>query len=313
METQRPAERPHDIPYGLLAAVTRSSVKAHLFGTDTYTREAAWTFGDHPAALLRTALCVLKPDAAVGRRYGAALQALRDNGFRPVDALRFRHNRLTIRETWRFQLNFADRERIATMELYLRSLDCVLLVLHDEHHRPGGVPGSVRLASLKGPATAELRRPEHLRERLGALNGLFNFVHTTDEPIDVMRDLGLLLETERRELVRDRVLSGHDASDEVTRLRQEVEESVAPHDLDPERSWRRLAESGSPAGALARVRARGSDVTAAELLGAAHHPDADPGDLWDLLSVLTATVRFNTPGIERIFPNVLLSAWQDQA
>ncbi|QLJ00542.1 hypothetical protein HZZ00_05770 [Streptomyces sp. NEAU-sy36] len=313
METQRSAERPHDIPPGLLAAVTRSPVKERLFGTDTYTREAAWTFGDHTDELLRTALCVLKPDAAVGRRYGTALQALRDNGFRPLDVVRFRHDRLTIRETWRFQLNFADRERIATMELYLRSLDCVLLVLRDEQHRPGAVPAAVRLASLKGPATAERRRPEHLRERLGALNGLFNFIHTTDEPLDVLRDLGLLLEPGRRERVRDRMVSGHDATDEVTRVFAAIEDTVEPHDLDPERSRRRLESAGSPAGALARLHARGTAVTAAELLQAAHHPDADPGDLWDLLSVLTATVRFNTPGIERIYPNVLLTAWQEQA
>ncbi|WP_164540336.1 nucleoside-diphosphate kinase [Streptomyces abyssomicinicus] len=313
METQRSTERPHDIPRELLDAVTRSPVKAHLFGIDTYTREAAWTFRDHTGELLRTALCVLKPDAAVGRRYGAALQALADNGFRPVDVLRFRHDRLSIRETWRFQLNFADRERIATMELYLRSLDCVLLVLRDERHRAGAVPAAVRLAALKGPATAELRRPEHLRERLGALNGLFNFLHTTDEPIDVLRDLGLLLEPSRRELVRERMVSGHDATDETRRIREEVEGSVPEHDLDPDAGWRRLEKSGSPAGALARARARGAAVTPAELLRAAHHPDADPGDLWDLLAVLTATVRFNTPGIERIYPNVLLGAWQEPA
>ncbi|QKW29900.1 hypothetical protein HUT11_30090 [Streptomyces seoulensis] len=313
METQGSVERPHDIPRELMAAVTRSSVKAHLFGIDTYTREAAWTFGGHAPELLRTALCVLKPDAAVGRRYGAALQALRDNGFRPVDVLPFRHDRLTIRETWRFQLNFADRERVATMELYLRSLDCVLLVLRDEEYRPGAVPAAVRLASLKGPATAELRRPEHLRQRLGALNGLFNFVHTTDEPIDVMRDLGLLLDTRRREGVRERMLAGHDASAEVELIRGEVERSVPAHDLDPLRSWRRLEESGAPAGALARARAGGDTVTAAQLLRAAHHPDAEPGDLWDLLAVLTDTVRFNVPGIERIYPNVLLSAWQEQS
>lgn len=312
MQTQRSAERPHDVPRELMAALTRSPVKEDLFGTDTYTRESAWTFGGHTEDLLRTALCVLKPDAAAGRRYGAALRALDDNGFRPVDALSFRHNRLTIRETWRFQLNFADRERIATMEMYLRSHDCVLLVLRDERYRPGAVPGAVRLASLKGPATAAQRRPEHLRERLGALNGLFNFLHTTDEPLDVMRDLGLLLGPGRRELVRDRIAAGHDARDEVARLREEVEGAVAAHDLDPAASWLRLAESGSPAGALARVHARGTAVTAAELLRAARHPDAAPGDVWDLLSVLTDTVRFNVPGIARIYPNVLLSAWQEQ-
>ncbi|MGW7361942.1 hypothetical protein ACWGI8_00580 [Streptomyces sp. NPDC054841] len=310
--TGNPGERAHDIPQDLLAAVTRSPVKARLFGADTYLREAAWTFGDHVDDMLGVTLCVLKPDTAVGRRYRTALEALRDHGFHPVDVLRLRHNRLTIRETWRFQLNFADRERIATMDLYLRSLDSVLLVLRDERHRPGDIPASVRLASLKGPAIAELRRPEHLRERLGALNGLFNFVHTADEPIDVLRDLGLLLEQGRREQVRERILVRHDAREEAEQIFDAIEGETEPHDLDPEQSWLRLTKSGAPVGEAARARAAGRTVTAAELLRAAHHPDADPGDLWDLLSVLTATVRFNTPGVERIFPNVLLSAWQEE-
>lgn len=309
--TGNPGERMHDIPPRLLAAITRSPVKARLFGADTYLREAAWTFADHVDDVLGTALCVLKPDAAVGRRYGTAVEALRDHGFRPVDVLRVRHSRLTIRETWRFQLNFADRERIATMDLYLRSLDSVLLVLRDERHRPGAVPASVRLASLKGPATAELRRPEHLRERLGALNGLFNFVHTADEPIDVLRDLGLLLEEGDRIRVRTRILARHDASEEARRVFDAIESATPPHDLDPERSWQRLTRSAAPAGETARARAAGRTVTATELLRAAQHSDADPADLWDLLSVLTTSVRFNTPGIERLFPNVLLSAWEE--
>ncbi|MCX4692834.1 nucleoside-diphosphate kinase [Streptomyces sp. NBC_01408] len=310
--TGNPDERAHDIPPQLLAAVTRSPVKARLFGADTYLREAAWTFGEHLDALQGITLCVLKPEAAVGRRYGTALEALQEHGFRPVDVLRLRHSRLTIRETWRFQLNFADRERIATMDLCLQSLDSVLLVLQDERHRPGDVPASVRLAALKGPATAELRRPEHLRERLGALNGLFNFVHTADEPIDVLRDLGLLLEQPQRERVRGRLLARHDAREEARRICDAIERETEPHDLDPEQSWLRLAKSVAPAGEAARARAAGRTVTPAELLRAAQHPDADPGDLWDLLSILTATVRFNTPDIERIFPNVLLGAWQEE-
>ncbi|MFJ1867968.1 hypothetical protein ACIOD1_25480 [Streptomyces sp. NPDC088097] len=310
--TRNPEERAHDIPPQLLAAVTRSPVKARLFGADTYLREAAWTFAEDADVLGGTTLCVLKPDAAVGRRYGTALEALRDNGFHPADVLRVRHSRLTIRETWRFQLNFADRERIAAMDLYLGSLDCVLLVLRDERHRPGDVPASVRLAALKGPATAELRRPEHLRARLGALNGLFNFVHTADEPIDVLRDLGLLLEQPRRERVRERLLARHDASEEARRICDTIEAETPPHDLDPERSLHRLTRSAGPAGDVARAGRAGATVTPADLLRAAHHPDADPADLWDLLSVLTATLRFNTPGIERIFPNVLLGAWQEE-
>ncbi|MFF7988433.1 hypothetical protein ACFZDG_01410 [Kitasatospora xanthocidica] len=308
--TVNPAGVMHDIPPQVLAEVTRSAVKARLFGVDNYFREACWTFGEDVREVLPVALCVLKPESAVGRRYDTALRALLDNGFRPVDVLRFRHDRLTIRETWRFQLNFAAPERIATMDLVLPSLDSVLLVLADERWRPGGIPGSVRLAALKGPSAAELRKPEHLRQRLGAINGLFNFVHTTDEPIDVLRDLGLLCSAERRELVRERIRERHDALPETRRVLEEIEAATEPHDLDLEASWERLVKSGAPAGELARRRAAGEEVTVRELQDAARHPQADPRDHWDLLAVLTSTITFNVPDVERIFPNVLLSAWQ---
>ncbi|WP_433125235.1 hypothetical protein ACQPWW_22215 [Micromonospora sp. CA-240977] len=305
------AARRHDIPADLLAALTRSPVKARMFAADNYFREATWTFGDHVQDVLGIASCVLKPDAAVGRRYGIALQALREHGFTPVDVLRVRHNRLTIRETWRFQLNFADRHRIATMDLYLRSLDSVLLILRDDRHRPGGVPGSVRLASLKGPATARLRRPEHLRERLGAINGLFNFLHTTDEPLDVLRDLSVLLPPADRERVLRRICSPRDVGQECAETFAAIEAVTEPHDLDVGNSWKRLSESDAPVGDLSRRQRAGERISAVELLAAAHHPDAQPSEFWDLLTVLTDTVRFNVPDIERLYPNVLLEAWQE--
>ncbi|TQJ23676.1 hypothetical protein FBZ33_3986 [Micromonospora sp. A202] len=307
------APRMHDIPADVLAALTRSPVKARLFGADNYFREAVWTFGGHVHEVLGIALCVLKPEAAVGRRYGVALQALREHGFAPVDVLRVRHNRLTIRETWRFQLNFADRYRIAAMDLLLQSLDCVLLVLRDDRYRPNGVPGAVRLASLKGPATARLRRPDHLRERLGAINGLINFIHTTDEPLDVLRDLSVLLPPADRERVLRRMCARHDAGPECTQTFAAIEAVTEPHDLDVGNSWKRLSDSDAPAGDLARRHRAGEPISPVELLAAAHDQHAQPRDFWDLLTVLTDTVRFNVPDIERIYPNVLLEAWQEAA
>lgn len=303
----------HDVPEHVLAAVTRSPVKAALYGVDNYFREGCWTFADQLDDVLRTTLCVLKPEAAAGRRYRVALQALRDSGFRPVDVLRFRHNRLTIRETWRYQFNFAARERIAAMDLVLPTHDSVLLVVQDEQWGPGRVPASVRLTDLKGPSAPELRRPEHLRRRLGAVNGLFNFMHTSDEPIDVMRELSLLTEWERREQVKARIRAGHDALAEAEAAFTELEAATPEHDLDLERSWQRLTESPAPAGELARVRAKGGEVALADVMAAARSSLADPADHWDLLSVITHTIEFNTPGIGRIFPNVMLSAWQADA
>ncbi|WP_431043044.1 hypothetical protein ACQUSR_14890 [Streptomyces sp. P1-3] len=301
----------HDIPPALVRTVTRSDTKAQLYGVDNYFRESSWLFGDDLDDVLRTTLCVLKPEAAAGRRYRPALDALRDNGFRPVDVVRFRHNRLTVRETWRFQLNFASRERIDAMDLVLGTADSVLLVLRDERWTPDSVPAAVRLTALKGPSDPAQRRPEHLRSRLGAVNGLFNFTHTSDEPIDVMREIAIVCDADRRQLLRTRIRDGFDAVPEAVAAFEALEAEVPAHDLDLENSWRRLAGAEGHVGDLARARAAGREVPATEVAAAVRARVADPGQHWDLLSVLTHTLRFNEPGIERIFPNVLLSSWQD--
>ncbi|MGW4272672.1 nucleoside-diphosphate kinase [Streptomyces seoulensis] len=303
----------HDIPPALIGEVTRSATKARLYGVDNYFRESSWLFGDEPDDVLGITLCVLKPETAAGRRYRRALQALEENGFRPVDVVRFRHNRLTVRETWRFQLNFAGRERVDAMDLVLGSADSVLLVLKDERWAPGRVPAAVRLTALKGPSDPAQRRPEHLRSRLGAVNGLFNFTHTSDEPIDVMREIAVLCDGERRRLLRTRVREGYDARPEATAAFDDLESQVAEHDLDLANSWRRLAAAPGPAGDLARARAAGQEIPATAVARAIRDGSAGPEHHWDLLTVLTHTLRFNEPGIGRLFENVLLSAWQDTA
>ncbi|MEU9047974.1 MULTISPECIES: hypothetical protein [unclassified Kitasatospora] len=300
----------HDIPRHVLEAVTRSPAKAALYGVDNYFREGCWTFGEQLEDVLGVTLCVLKPEAAAGRRYRVAFQALADNGFHPVDVLRFRHDRLTIRETWRYQFNFAARERIDAMDLVLPTIDSVLLVVKDSQWRPARVPASVRLTALKGPSAPELRRPEHLRRRLGAVNGLFNFMHTSDEPIDVIRELSILAGPRRRDVVRDRIRAGYDARAEAEAAFDDLEAQTPAHDLELEKSWERLTESTAPAGELARIRAKGGEIALADVLAATRSAFADPADHWDLLSVITHTIEFNTPGIQRIFPNVMLDSWQ---
>ncbi|WP_179280204.1 nucleoside-diphosphate kinase [Actinacidiphila glaucinigra] len=300
----------HDIPHAALVRLTRSFTKAELYSVDNYFREGLWTFSDDLDDVLGVTLGILKPEAAPGRRYHTALQALIENGFLPVDAMRFRHDRLTIRETWRYQMNVASRERIATMDIMLPAADSILMVLKDLRWRPGQTPASVRLTSLKGPSDPAQRDAHHLRRRLGAVNRQLNFLHTSDEPIDVIRELSVLCPAERRELVKARIRSGHDASAELRETFAEIEQSVPAHDLDLEKSWERLAESKAPAGFLARERSQGRDIKAEEVITAARHPSADHRDLWDLISIMTHTVECNTPGVGRIFPNIELSAWE---
>ncbi|WP_151770051.1 hypothetical protein [Streptomyces abyssomicinicus] len=293
-----------EVPSDLLDTVTWSERKADLYAVDQYFREASWTFGDIVPQMLGIALCMLKSEATAGRRLRPALRILREAGFCPVDVIPFRHDRLTIREVWRYQFNIADRRRIEAMDVILPSTRTVALVLKDERWHPGAIPAAVRLNGLKGPADPRLRRPEHLRHQLGVVNGLFNFTHISDEPADVLRELAVICDEPRRELVRRRILQDHDARPEALAVFQELEDRHPEHDFDLENSWQRLAAGPGP---LGEAGTRRPDLE--EMLDLTRRTPLDSPHRWDLLTVVTHLLtEMNVGDVGPIVPNVT-EAW----
>ncbi|MFJ1867965.1 hypothetical protein ACIOD1_25465 [Streptomyces sp. NPDC088097] len=307
-----PVDRLTEIDPRIREAVTWSREKADLYAVDQYFREACWAFGDIVPQMLGIALCMLKPEATAGRRLRPALRILREEGFHPVDAVRFRHDRLTIREVWRYQFNIASRERIEAMDAILPSTDTVALVLRDERWSPGALPAAVRLNALKGPADPALRGPQHLRHRLGVVNGLFNFTHISDEPADVLRELAVICDEPRRDLVRRRVLAGHNARPEVLATFQDLEGEHPEHDFDLEASWRRLEAAPGAPGEPARRRARGERPSLDTVLALTRATPVDSPHRWDLLTVVTHLLtEMNVPGVTPSVPNVT-EAWRPE-
>ncbi|MGW7523818.1 hypothetical protein [Streptomyces sp. NPDC054783] len=293
-----------EIAADVLDTVSWSEHKADLYAVDQYFREAIWTFGDIVEQMLGIAVCMLKPEATAGRRLRPALRVLREAGFHPVDAVRFRHDRLTIREVWRYQFNIASRRRIEAMDVILPSTETVALVLRDERWRPGTVPAAVRLNALKGPAEPSLRKPEHLRHQLGVVSGLFNFTHISDEPADVLRELAVICDEPRRALIRRRILENHDARPEVLNIFQEMEDQHPEHDFDLEASWRRLAAAPGPLGEAGKRR-----PGLKEMLDLTHRTPLDGAHRWDLLTVVTHLLtEMNVDGVTPTVPNVT-EAW----
>ncbi|MGW7361945.1 hypothetical protein ACWGI8_00595 [Streptomyces sp. NPDC054841] len=305
-----PVDRLTEVGAGIREAVTWSDEKADLYAVDQYFREACWTFGDIVPRMLGVALCMLKPEATAGRRLLPALRILREAGFRPVDAVRFRHDRMTIREIWRYQFNIASRERIEAMDVILPSTDTVALVLKDERWTPGAVPAAVRLNALKGPADPLLRGPQHLRHRLGVVNGLFNFTHISDEPADVLREIAVICDEPRRELMRQRILDEHDARPEVLGIFQDLERLHPEHDFDLEASRRRLAAAPGLLGEPAGRGAHGAQPSLDEMLALTRATPVDSPYRWDLLTVVTHLLtEMNVPGVAPTVPNVT-EAWR---
>ena len=188
----------------LAASLSALPVKRALFAVDSYFRDG-WDdlleVVPEPSALLHThATLLLKPDAVAGRRLEAALDWLLEQGALVVAAERIRLDRHTTRAMWWYQWNVATRERRELADALVTAGESLLLVARLPD---APTPATLRLSNLKGPADPAKREPWQLRQRLDNDNFLINFVHTADEPADLVREFGILLDgPDRRRLSR---------------------------------------------------------------------------------------------------------------
>lgn len=228
--------------------LTRSSTKAELYSVDPYYRDGwdalAATCGD-PASVVdlawRSVGVLLRPDALAAGRVEVFLDTMAALSLRPVAHRRLDFTRLMVRELWRYQLNIATRQRIRAMDALLRARPGLLVVLVGES---GPIPVCVSLRSVKGPSDPRRRKPDTLRARLSDVQAsAVTLVHSPDEPIDWIRDLGLFVDPADLPRLLDEVAAGHDATADVRReadLLQAVLGPLAPATAEDERRARAL-------------------------------------------------------------------------
>lgn len=118
-------------------------------------------------------------------------------GFLPVGACVVCLDRGGVRALWWWHLKRATAERLILLEA-VAGLGPGLLVLY---RHPAGDPAR-RLTRLKGGNDPAGRPADSLRSVAGSPNRLLTMVHTSDDPLDVVRELAVFLPwRERAELV----------------------------------------------------------------------------------------------------------------
>ncbi|WP_163511843.1 nucleoside-diphosphate kinase [Fodinicola acaciae] len=204
-----------------------SPEKRVVFGSDPYVVE---TWRELPAGWLpATTFLLLRPEAIVARVGCTVLGRARSAGFTPLTAVPIRFDRRMVREIWRHDLNGTPPSRLRLLDFLLTAGDCLLVVVRhpDDAAR--------RLRALKGPSQPRDRRPHHLRSLPGVSQvGPLTYVHTPDEPIDVVRELGIFLDTEQRR----RVFAA--TSDDVVRTLTQLENAVEYRDFSLEPALDRI-------------------------------------------------------------------------
>lgn len=235
------------------------------------------------------------------------------HGFVPVGFSRVRVNLDVSSRIWKYQSAASTADSLRVAELVCDAGDS-LLVLFRSSPSPGEPPASVRLTELKGPSDPRRRREGQLRAVLRSPSLSLVLVHSCDEPLDLIREIGILAARDAARLYSVMAAPApEDVSEELGRAIDELDAEIPAHDLDPDRAVARtvrLLRQPRPddAGRAAAVRALHLLAAAtsgrralpwqpfSESLAAAGLAPSD----WDALLIADAYIEHDIPGVSRV-------------
>lgn len=221
--------------------------KAALYSEDSFFREglaeAQRRLGNGliPASE-RVGLLLFKPEAVAGRKLLKSLDILASDGFTPLAWVEGRFSGPVIHALWRYQMRRNTLEKIRLYTRFSGSVPYLAVAFRDD--RSEQITGAARLSALKGPAEVGERRPHQLRSQLDSPNAILNFIHASDEPADVLREMPILIEAGSRDRFVSSLASQASAGTAWRRLRAFVEalyERAPACDVNPIAAAERIA------------------------------------------------------------------------
>jgi hypothetical protein len=302
-------------------------LKAQLYASETYFRESLSDFtevlGDSLSdTLWRTGLLIVKPDGLAASKLRTICRYLVENHLLVVGSALFSFNPTSAREFWRYQFTLATLDRLAVNDRVLLAGPALLLMLTDA--RSHDLPTSVRMSLLKGAADLSVQQAGTLRSLLGQPNRLCSMIHCADEPADLIRELGVLLDAPtRRRLLRSIQRQEPSALD-----RAALEDALRISDegrlnLDVESARRRMmaatracdAQTPKQARALETVMSgldqmgRGGVVAWRRFARALEHLPLQV-DPWDIALLGSTFIVLDEPGAAKVLVGPDPEAWR---
>jgi len=223
-----------------------------------------------------------------------ALAYLAAHGFWPIAAKKVQFTRHLTRELWRYELNVSTYERYPALAALLEGRWGLFVALAVPQR---GADASHRLTTLKGSSLTARRSAGDLRSVIGAGDGMLNFVHTPDETLDVLRELGVLFAAdERAELLRA-FLNPDPPKAEVGGLISAFYGTAPRHSLSVPEIAERIA--GSRAALFADLAARGRSSTNFAAFKAELRSAFQGASDWDAITCFVTDRSCEVPGLAR--------------
>ena len=181
------------------------------------------------------ALTFLKPDAFAYGVAGEYLTLLGNLGFQITAWRRVKLSRARMRLMWKYQWNIATLDRIFTHTRLNQASDIIALSVKLDS-KLSTLSAAETLSTLKGSGDPSKRKPGTIRSQLKCPNVFFSAVHVSDDPADIVRELGVLFD---EETLSDFILNAIEAKPNMLALEKAIstiESGLGRHEFDLPRS-----------------------------------------------------------------------------
>lgn len=288
-----------------LACLTLQPDKVRAY-EDDFVPEAAWRavwkhWGPEATDFVYGhSFLLLKPETIARRLSWQAISFVVDRGFVPVAHAGVALSRNAAHHIWRFQWNAATTDRVELTNLVNAQSESLLILLRDSNRGP--VPASVKLWRMKGSAHAERRTAEHLRTALGMHNRMLGFVHTPDEPADLVRELAILFDPGAldRLLVASRSVGTTNAEilAQSRYLASEFESRCRVHSVNPAEVVQRVGQTagGRALSTVVSAMETGRRMGLAEVLASFKGAGSATCE-WDALTIAAELIEHDKKGV----------------
>jgi nucleoside diphosphate kinase len=280
-----------------------------LHHRDVFAWEQLWKLGS----------VLFKADAMLRGNGIRGIHFLEEHGFQIRAAREVSFSGERVEHFWRYSLGRLSHERVELLKR-LQTTSASLYLIVESVGNGSRLPCSLQVTELKGQAEVAKRYAGNLRYAMGdPQSAFFNFVHTADEPSDLVRELGLLFNaTERRSLIVEAVSGSRpDAEAVYNALRATCERS----DLDFSGAVKRLLSRV----ALAKVLSDRERAECLDAIGRLHDTGHDSwlrlrdrlclhgvriADIEDIV-ITGGLVALKQPNQKQLFPSCEARHWQN--
>ena len=157
--------------------------------------------------LYKYGLMLIKPEAIIMGKAYEIFTILHAAGFELIYLVHKNLDATRVSEMWKFSWQNSSLEHILLNQKLFSVYDSLILILRLQNS--GTKSACKMLTDLKGSALESKRKPHQIRWKIRPINYMLNYVHTSDDSNDFLREIGILLNWDELIQAFEAIVSNH--------------------------------------------------------------------------------------------------------